>query len=103
MSNARPEGRALGTDCSELEGRRNTVPVAEPATHPSQPDSSDFDWIADRSDIVIPEQPATAVYVNPAGAIVVRQQSLDGNDDQAITLRPENLPTLIAALRRHAQ
>jgi hypothetical protein len=33
MSNARPEGRALGTDCSEPEDRRNTNSAAAAATH----------------------------------------------------------------------
>jgi hypothetical protein len=104
MSNARPEGRALGTDCSELEDRRNTSPAAQPATHPLiEPEGVDFDWVADKSDVVIPEQPATAVYVNLQGEIVIRQQCLDGDDDPIIRLRPENVGALIAALRRHAQ
>ncbi len=34
MSNARPEGRALGTDRSELEDRRDTSSTAAAATHP---------------------------------------------------------------------
>lgn len=104
MSNARPEGRALGTDCSELEDRRNTNSAAAAATYPSiEPEGVDFDWVADKSDVAIPEQPATAVYVNLAGAIVIRQQCLDGYDDPVIRIRPENVDALIAALRRHAQ
>jgi len=101
MNDARPEGRALSTDRSELEDRRDTSLAAAAATHP-EPEGVDFDWVADKSDVVIPEQPATAVYINLQGAIVIRQQCLDGDDDPIIRIRPENVGTLIAALRRHA-
>ena len=36
--------------------------------------SPDFDWYKDRDDLVIEEQPATAVYRNPRGSIVIRQK-----------------------------
>jgi hypothetical protein len=66
-----------------------------------EPDSHDFDWLADAVDIVIPEQPETAVYVNTAGAIVIRQRA-DYDDDPIIRIRPECVGALIARLRRVA-
>lgn len=36
--------------------------------------SPDFDWHKDRDDLVVEEQAATAVYLNPRGSIVIRQK-----------------------------
>jgi hypothetical protein len=59
----------------------------------------DFDWSAGNPDLVIPEQPATAVYENPFGSIVIRQEdrSLEGNDP-FICIHPDNLGALIDRL-----
>ncbi len=44
--------------------------------------SNDFDWFGDetRESRIIPEQPETAVYLNPNGAAVIRQQGDHGED-----------------------
>jgi hypothetical protein len=59
-------------------------------------DTSDrFDWAHDDS-VVIREQPATAVYTNTSGDIVIRQANAQGDDDDAfIFLRPENVQALV--------
>jgi hypothetical protein len=58
-------------------------------------------WDPDSPDVCIPAQPPIACYENPFGAIVIRQRSPDGYDeDPFITVRPENAPALIAAIKR---
>jgi hypothetical protein len=55
------------------------------------PADDDFDW--SRQDLCIVAQPATAVYGNGAGQIVVRQErtDLDGYSDMWIRISPEHL------------
>lgn len=60
-------------------------------------DTSDFDW-CDSSNIVIAEQPATAVHRNPAGDVVIRQRDICRDEDSCIFVRPENVQTLIDAM-----
>lgn len=52
--------------------------------------SDDFDWHADDS-IILKEQPATAVYFNKGGNLVIRQKG-DWNDDgdKFLFITPEN-------------
>lgn len=60
-------------------------------------------WRADDPDIIIQSQPAVMVYESTYGAILIRQESASGDDDedQVVRVRPENLAILIQALRRH--
>jgi hypothetical protein len=61
-------------------------------------DTGDFEW-TNVEDIVVPSQPAIAVYHNPRGEIVIRQEGLFGYDeDHWIYIRPENLRFLIRRL-----
>lgn len=56
----------------------------------SKPD--DFDWFGeDAADVVIQEQPRTAIYCNPSGAIVIRQAADSGynENDPYVLIRPE--------------
>ncbi len=45
----------------------------------------DFDWQKDAGDVIVRSQPAMAVYTNPKGDVVLRQEcdglSRDGEDD----------------------
>jgi hypothetical protein len=60
---------------------------------------SDFDW-RDDAGIVLREQPATAVYRNTTGGIVIRQEcAWDEEEDPFLVFQPENLPVLIRALQ----
>lgn len=59
----------------------------------------ELDWTAD--DVVIQPQPAIAVYLNPAGAVVIRADGGCG-DDPFITIRPEHAPALCEAISRGA-
>lgn len=62
----------------------------------------EFDWDDDEIQI-IPAQAAIAVYTNPEGSVVVRQQDvlqLDG--DPFIVIRPENAERICQAIMREA-
>ena len=48
--------------------------------------------------LVIPEQPATYVYANAAGAVVVRQVAQVYSDDPFIIVRPEYTRILCDAI-----
>ncbi len=58
--------------------------------------SDRFDWAGDT--VVLPEQPATAVYTNPHGAVVVRQEGGPYDEDCWIIIRPENALRLCRAI-----
>ena len=40
-----------------------------------------FDWSGDNPDVVLPYQPATAVYENPNGQIIIRQEDQYGDTE----------------------
>jgi hypothetical protein len=77
--------------------------VAKSPPPPEEPEP-DYDFFDPENDLlVIHSQPATAVYTNPMGAVVIRQQCLDyGGDDPFITVRPEYIEMLITKLRQIA-
>ncbi len=68
---------------------------------PPSTDDAEWCWRANSPDVVIGSQPATAVYVNPFGAVVIRQESALGEDDPYVYIQPTFLPQLIAALQRY--
>lgn len=61
----------------------------------------DFDWFRDES-VIMREQPATAVYQNKGGAIVIRQEKTWQEEDPFVFIRPEFIPTLVRALLNEA-
>jgi hypothetical protein len=62
----------------------------------------DFKW-QDKL-VVVPAQPAIAVYFNPCGDVVIRQQGPYGyHDDQWIYVQIKNLGPLIDQLQRIAR
>jgi hypothetical protein len=69
--------------------------AAKPAPEPG----GDIDWTSANPDIVVPCQPTTAVYENPYGAIVIRQEAPYPDDDPFVFIRPEYLPALIGRLQ----
>ena len=72
---------------------------AEKISHLSDEDF-DFSWSKDLSDIVVPSQPAIAVYKNPKGEIIIRQEAIFGNDeDHWIYVQYQNLDPLIEKLK----
>ena len=63
----------------------------------------DFDWHDDPS-VVLRTQPATAIYHNGAGHIVIRQErSWAQEDDPYVMISPENAVTFMEALAKRAR
>ncbi len=60
--------------------------------------SEKFDWKNDEDAVFLREQPATAVYVNTLGQIVLQQKSAHGDDDNVVFIASQCLPVLIKKL-----
>jgi hypothetical protein len=63
----------------------------------------DFNWreARDEGRIVVPEQAAIAVYENPHGDVVIRQEAqMHPDEDHFIYVQHTYLPRLIAALEQ---
>jgi hypothetical protein len=59
-------------------------------------------WDPNSPEVCIPDQPPIACYENPYGAVVIRQRSTSAfDDDSVVIVRPENIPALIAAMKRY--
>jgi hypothetical protein len=72
----------------------------------TRPDRECF-WTRDdvADDLVIHEQPETAVYINTTGAIVIRQRAASGdeNEDTVAVIRPEFAAALIERVAELAE
>jgi hypothetical protein len=80
----------------------------EPKAYADTPAENDgvqpFSWEHDDEDIILEEQPRTAVYENRSGAVVILQESTGVyDDDQIVRIRPENVPALIKALKGYVR
>jgi hypothetical protein len=56
-------------------------------------ESADFDWCDDDA-VAVREQRAIAIYLNPAGDIVIRQQTWR-DEDPFVVISPDNLMLVI--------
>jgi hypothetical protein len=67
--------------------------------------TDDFNWVGAKNhdQVVVPEQAAIAVYENPNGDVVIRQQAALGSDDHVIYIQPVYLARLIASLEEARQ
>jgi len=94
-SNAPDVGENVSKDVGKVVGAQKlAAPISRPA---DDSDSAEFRW--NDEDTVIPTQPAIAVYFNPHGEIVIRQEGQYGYDeDHWIYIRPQNLRFLIRRL-----
>lgn len=61
-------------------------------------DGVDFSW-SDSQAVVVEQVDAIAVYPNPKGNIVIRQQGSMGEDDAVIIVPKSRLADLILALQ----
>ena len=81
------------TPASKLEGKALVpfTPAQSPPPPPPTKESSDeFDWLHDPS-IVLQTQPATAVYINPMGDLVIRQEAgWDRDEDTFVLVSKQN-------------
>jgi hypothetical protein len=80
------------------------IEVAEAATAALAPDDpDDFNWHDDES-IVLREQPATAIYTNKHGVLVIRQKGdWDAEHDTFAFITPENAVVFMEALAKVAR
>lgn len=64
----------------------------------------DWDWYGneEKTDIVFPSVQAVAVYGNPDGDVVIRQQGAMGEDDTIIIVPRLNVDAIIAAIKTAA-
>ena len=70
---------------------------------PPDREYDDFDWSEDVA-IILRSQPATAVYYNPAGHLVIRQERRwDEEYDPVVLISPENAVTFMEALAKRAR
>jgi hypothetical protein len=75
--------------------------VPQRREEPQDRDDDDrFDW-SDEENVVCHEQPRSAVYFNPRGQVVIRQQAdyHAFDEDSFVFFSIENVPALIEALR----
>lgn len=81
----------------------NLPAVLEKEPTPAEPADSDhtgddFDWLNDES-VVLEEQPATAVYRNRAGGLVIRQQrAWDEEADPCIVIAAASIDEFLEAV-----
>jgi hypothetical protein len=65
-------------------------------TLPEQDTSDDFDWSGEG--VVIREQPATAIYFNPNGDLVIRQKAAYPDDDPFVYIEPDHIEAFLDKL-----
>ncbi|MDO8877209.1 MAG: hypothetical protein Q8M24_18565 [Pseudolabrys sp.] len=64
----------------------------------AEEDRLEFDW-STSPNIVIREQPATALYLNPEGSLVIRQKAdWDREEDTFVYIAPNNIEAFIDEL-----
>lgn len=61
-------------------------------------ESNEFKW-TDKDSVVVERVDAIAVYQNPNGEVVIRQQDPMGDDDSVIVVPKSRLNDLILALQ----
>jgi hypothetical protein len=64
-------------------------------TSPQQ-DADDFDWSGEN--VVIREQPATAIYFNPEGALVIRQKAAYPDNDPFVYIGADHIEAFLDKL-----
>lgn len=100
-----PESPALKESIKKVE-RIELAEVAEAVLAQAGPpsrDPDDFDWNNDDS-IVLREQPATAIYHNRHGVLVIRQKAdWDAESDTFAFITPENAVRFMEALAKVAR
>ncbi len=57
--------------------------------------NTEFNWLDDADEVIVREQPAIAVYTNPAGDVVLRQR---GEDDAWIWFAPDHARAVAVAI-----
>lgn len=109
-ANGATNGGAAGDITPKRERPRSPAktPPAAAATQPEREESRDWDWADAREEglIFCEEQPRTAVYTNPAGAVVIRQEGtmehLHDDDDGFVFVHRSYVANLCQAMLEQA-
>ena len=70
------------------------------AAGPAIPDRTENEWSPNNPDLLVNCQPATQVYTNAYGQLVILQEGRDLDDDPFVRFDPMHVPALIARLQR---
>jgi hypothetical protein len=62
------------------------TPALVPNEEPVPREPREFQWRPENEDIIVPPQPALAIYVNQWGQVVIRQEG-DWDDEDDIYIR----------------
>jgi hypothetical protein len=90
-------GQGGGVFENATDQRDQPINTAAAAELQEDDDDRDFDWVAGDANVVIREQPTTAVYTNPFGQVVIRQQTWP-QDDVWVIVGPEHVAAVIKAM-----
>jgi hypothetical protein len=94
---AKREGwQRSGTDPGQDTGKTQEKPGTSDVVPRASDDNKDFDWYADDL-VVLQEQPRTALYFNPNGALVIRQVN-EYFDDPFVFIAPEYFESFMEKL-----
>jgi hypothetical protein len=76
------------------------TPALVPTEEPMPREPREFQWRPENEDIIVPRQPALAIFRNAWDQIIIRQErDWDDEDDAYIRISRENLSTVIARLQ----
>lgn len=64
--------------------------------------ANDFDWTL-RESVVVPTMEGIAVYTNPHGDIVIRQQNTMGDDDAVVVIARSTASKVAKAIQAEAK
>ncbi len=77
--------------------KRDGADCSAPSGPAQEDDSCDFDWTAGDANVVVREQPLTAIYTNPFGQVIIRQQ-IWPQDDVWVIVGPEHVAAVVKAM-----
>jgi hypothetical protein len=95
----KPQRSQRGPTCDDAANLPSVIarPAPESARAPT-PEDSDFDWRTDDS-VILRQQPATAIYYNREGSLVIRQErEWDRYEDTYIFIAPQNIDSFLEKL-----
>lgn len=69
---------------------------------PLTSDRDEFDWSADADSVVVQQQNAIAIYLNPRNEIVIRQTQDGGDDDVCVVFHKSAIDRIVEAIRATA-
>jgi hypothetical protein len=101
LGNSGPPMSASEAIVRAAAGEKVNYPPTTPLA-PTKPEPEENHFLPECEDLVLPSQPAIAVYTNRYGQIVIRQEATGYDDeDHFVYICPQHLDALIVRLRRY--